>query len=98
MQLEKQIPLAEVKVRQALENLELSEGRYEVGVGDFIELQDAKVNYTNACNSYVKVVYDYNIARATLESVMCLHDDFFTQMEDKKQDKKANKKKKKDNE
>lgn len=94
MQLEKQIPLAEVKVRQALENLELSEGRYEVGVGDFIELQDAKVNYTNACNSYVKVVYDYNVARATLESVMCLHDDFFTQMENKKQDKKIKKKKK----
>ena len=93
MQLEKQIPLAEVKVRQALENLELSEGRYEVGVGDFIELQDAKVNYTNACNSYVKVVYDYNIARATLESVMCLHEDFFSQMEDKKQGKKTKKKK-----
>ena len=88
MQLEKQIPLAEVKVRQALENLELSEGRYEVGVGDFIELQDAKVNYTNACNSYVKTVYDYNIARATLESVMCIHDDFLTAMEKEKKDKK----------
>ena len=93
MQIEKQIPLAEVKVRQALENLELSEGRYEVGIGDFIELQDARVNYTNACNSYVKVVYDYNIARATLESVMCLHEDFFTQMENKIQGKKAKKKK-----
>lgn len=76
VQLEKQIPLAEVKVRQALENLELSEGRYEVGIGDFIELQNARVNYTNACNSYVKLVYDYNIARATLENVMCLHHKF----------------------
>jgi len=84
MQLEKQIPLAEVKVKQALENLELSEGRYEVGIGDFIELQDAKVNYTNACNSYVKLVYDYNIARSTLEYVMCMHHDFCSLLEEEK--------------
>ena len=48
---------------------------------------------TKGENSYVKVVYDYNIARATLESVMCLHEDFFTQMENKIQGKKAKKKK-----
>ena len=92
MQLEKQIPLVEVKVRQALENLELSEGRYEVGIGDFIELQDARVNYTNACNSYVKLVYDYNIARATLENVMCLHHEFCDLLIDgEKKDKKKKK-------
>ncbi len=73
VQLEKQIPLMEVKVQQALENLELSEGRYEVGIGDFIELQDAKVNYNNACNEYVTLVYNYNLARADLERKMCLH-------------------------
>ena len=65
--LEKQIPLQYVKVRQALENFELADGRYEVGLGDFIELQDAKVNYNNAQREYVKIVFDYNVARAKLE-------------------------------
>ncbi len=73
IQLEKQIPLMAVKIRQALENLELSEGRYEVGISDFIELQDAKLNYNNACNEYVKLVYNYNLARADLERKMCMH-------------------------
>ena len=48
MQLEKQIPLLAVKVKQTLENFELADGRYAVGLGDYIELQDAKVNYNNA--------------------------------------------------
>ena len=65
--LEKQIPLQYVKVRQALENFELADGRYEVGLGDFIELQDAKVNYNKAQREYVKIVFDYNVARAKLE-------------------------------
>jgi len=70
LQLEKQIPLMEVKVRHALENLELADGRYEVGLGDFIELQDAKVNYNNAQHSYVQAIYNFNIARAKLEKSM----------------------------
>ena len=45
IQLEKQIPLLAVSVKQTLENLELADGRYSVGIGDYIELQDAKVNY-----------------------------------------------------
>lgn len=69
-QIEKQIPLLEVKVRQTLENYELADGRYAVGVGDFIQLQDAKQNYNNAQQSYVDAVFQYNIARATLEKAM----------------------------
>lgn len=64
---EKQIPLNEVKVRQTLENLELADGRYEVGLGDFIEVQDAKVNYNNAQHTYVNNILNYNVSRATLE-------------------------------
>ena len=48
MQLEKNIPLLQTKVRQTLENYELADARYEVGLGNFIELQDAKENYNNA--------------------------------------------------
>ena len=69
-QIEKRIPLLEVKVRQTLENFELADGRYAVGVGDFIQLQDAKQNYNNAQQSYVQAVFEYNLARATLEKAM----------------------------
>lgn len=69
-QLEKRIPLLEVKVRQTLENYELADGRYAVGLGNFIELQDAKQNYNNAQQSYVQTIFDYNIAIATLEKAM----------------------------
>ncbi len=72
IQLEKQIPLQEVRVKQTLENYELAEGRYYVGLGDYIELQDAKVNYNNAQRSYVETVFNYNVARANLESVIAL--------------------------
>ena len=72
IQLEKQIPLLETKVRQTLENLELADGRYAVGLGDYIQLQDARVNYNNAQSSYVQAVYNYNVARATLEREIAL--------------------------
>ena len=65
--LEEQIPLNAVKVRQTLENLELADGRYEVGLGDYIEVQDAKVNYNIAQNTYVKNIFNYNVSRATME-------------------------------
>jgi len=75
IQLEKQIPLLETKVRQTLENLELADGRYEVGLGDYIQLQDARVNYNNAQNKYVQTIYRYNVARATLEQAIALNQD-----------------------
>ena len=56
VELEKQIPLLAVKVRQTLENYELAEGRYYVGLGDYIQLQDAKVNYNNAQCSYIETI------------------------------------------
>ena len=71
-QLEKQIPLIAVKVKQTLENFELADGRYAVGIGDYIQLQDAKVNYNNAQHEYVQTVYNYNVARANLEKAMAL--------------------------
>ena len=72
IELEKQIPLLAVKVRQTYENYELAEGRYYVGLGDYIQLQDAKVNYNNAQCSYIETIYKYNVARANLESVIAL--------------------------
>ena len=69
---ESQIPLNEVKVRQTLENLALADGRYEVGLGDFIELQDAKVNYNVAQHTYVRTLFNYNVSKASLEKEVAL--------------------------
>ena len=84
IQLEKQIPLLETKVRQTLENLELADGRYSVGLGDYIQLQDARVNYNNAQSSYVQAVYNYNVARATLEREIALPQEETLTVEDVK--------------
>lgn len=84
IQLEKQIPLLETKVRQTLENLELADGRYMVGLGDYIQLQDARVNYNNAQSSYVQAVYNYNVARATLEREIALPQEETLTVEDVK--------------
>ena len=64
---ERQIPIMEAKVRQTRENLELADGRYEVGLSDYIELQDARASYNNAQIKYILTVLDYNIARTRVE-------------------------------
>ena len=83
IQLEKQIPLLAVNVKQTLENLELADGRYSVGIGDYIELQDAKVNYNNAQQAYVQAVYNYNVARSALEESIALKPNVKINIEDK---------------
>lgn len=72
LEYEKQIPLLAQGVRHTLENLELADGRYSVGLGDYIELQDAKVNYNVAQHSYVKGIFNYQVARAKLEQAIAL--------------------------
>ncbi len=61
------IPVAFLGLKQAKENYELSYGRYKVGVGNPIELKDAQVQYQNAMLTYYQTMYEYNVARATLE-------------------------------
>ncbi len=70
IQLEKNIPLMQVKVKQTLENYELADARYDVGLGNFIELQDAKENYNNAQRDYVQTIYKYNVALTELQTAM----------------------------
>ena len=70
IQLEKNIPLIKTKVKQTLENYELADARYEVGLGNFIELQDAKQNYNNAQLEYVQTIFKYNIALVNLKTAM----------------------------
>ena len=91
IQYEKQIPLLAVKVKQTLENFELADGRYAVGLGDYIELQDAKVNYNNAQINYVQAVHNYNVARTNLEKAIALPQSVTAPIEDKKNARKSKK-------
>lgn len=61
--LEKTIPLMGDKAKQAFMNFELADGRYAVGLGNYIELQAALANYNSAQLAFVKTVFDYNQAR-----------------------------------
>lgn len=83
MEFEQQIPLLEQKIKQTLENLELADGRYSVGLGDYIELQDAKVNYNNAQHAFVKAVFNYNVAKAKLEQTIAMEQETTIKLEGK---------------
>ncbi len=61
------IVTAEISVRQAMENLELANGRYASGVGSPIEVTDALVAESNAKTSYNAALYDYRVAQASMD-------------------------------
>jgi outer membrane protein len=56
----------EAAARAAKENLDLANGRYQVGVGSIIEVTDAQTLYTDAQTNYVRALYDHKIAEAQL--------------------------------
>jgi outer membrane protein len=60
----------ELTVKQATENLEIADGRYAAGVGNPIEVTDAEVSLANAKTSFNQALYDYKVARASLERAM----------------------------
>ena len=65
-QLERKIPIMNAKVKAALENFELADGRYSVGLNNYVELQDALASYNNSQLNFVEAVFNYNVARETL--------------------------------
>ena len=69
-QLERKIPLMSQKVKASLENFELADGRYSVGLNNYVELQDALANYNNSQLSFVQTVFEYNVAMETLRNSM----------------------------
>ncbi len=64
------IPLAELNVEKAQENMELARGRYNEGIGDMISLKDAEAAYTDAQLSLLSARYDYGAAVADLKQAM----------------------------
>ncbi|MGH9377232.1 MAG: TolC family protein [Terriglobia bacterium] len=67
---EDQINNAAVADGYARENLALAEGRYKVGVGDVVELNDAEYQATQAALQLVSTRYDYQVASAKLDFVL----------------------------
>lgn len=61
---------SELSVRYAEENLELARGRYEVGVGDPLELSDAVSSLADARYSHYQALYDAQTARANLDEAL----------------------------
>ncbi|MFZ5950778.1 MAG: TolC family protein, partial [Candidatus Rifleibacteriota bacterium] len=59
----------EVLVQQASESMYLAEGRYDAGLGNPIEINDARVEYTRARGNHVVAYFDSLIAIAELERV-----------------------------
>jgi len=67
---QERIKAVEAAARAAKENLDLAQGRYQVGVGSIIEVTDAETLYTDAQTTYIRTVYEYKIADAQLARAM----------------------------
>ena len=67
---QERIRATESAAKAAKENLDLAQGRYQVGVGSIIEVTDAETLYTDAQTTYVRTVYEYKIADAQLARAM----------------------------
>ena len=61
---------AEETVKYSEENLELSQGRYNVGVGNSIEVSDAVSALAEAKHTYYQALYDAQTARADLDEAL----------------------------
>ncbi|MBI5197389.1 MAG: TolC family protein [Nitrospirae bacterium] len=53
------IAVAELAVRQAEENFEITQGRYAAGIGHPIEITDAEVALSEAKTAHIQALYDY---------------------------------------
>ena len=61
---------SEASVKYAEENLALARGRYEVGVGDALELSDAVSALASSRYAHYQALYDAQIARTNLDEAM----------------------------
>jgi outer membrane protein len=60
----------ESSLKNAQENLELAQGRYEAGVGPYIEVTDAQLAAVNTETDRIQALYDYYLASARLLKAM----------------------------
>ncbi len=61
---------SQASVKYAEESLELAQGRYEVGVGNFLELSDAVSTLASSRYAYYQALFDAQTARADLDEAL----------------------------
>lgn len=64
------LEVTEASLRKARENLAIAQGRYQAGVGPYIEVTDATLASLNAEVEQVQARYDYALAAARLEKAI----------------------------
>jgi TolC family type I secretion outer membrane protein len=64
------VNVMESSLLKARENLEIAQGRYEAGVGPYIEVTDAQLSAVNAETDRIQALYDYYLAGARLLKAM----------------------------
>jgi hypothetical protein len=67
---EKRISTTQVAVAKAEEDYHIAQVRYEAGVGTNTDVLDAQVALREARNNFNTALYDYNTAKATLQTAM----------------------------
>ncbi len=66
------VTMADESLTLALENLKLAEGRYQAGLNDMIEFNDAQLNLSAARTSLVSAYYGYLVSLARIENAIGL--------------------------
>jgi len=64
------VNVMEKTLQKARENLAIAGGRYNAGVGPYIEVTDAQLSSVNAETDHIKALYDYHVAIAQLLKAM----------------------------
>jgi outer membrane protein TolC len=64
------VNVMESSLQKARENLEIAQGRYEAGLGPYIEVTDAQLSAVNAETDRIQALYDYYLAGARLLKAM----------------------------
>lgn len=70
LEAEELIPVSELGLKYAQENLDLANGQYKEGLGNPITVSDAEAALITAQVAHYSALYEYKIARATLEKAM----------------------------
>jgi outer membrane protein len=67
---EKQIDVAREALRSAQENMDLAEGRYKAGVGNMLDVTDARNSFFQAETDYNQALYSYTTSRYKVERAL----------------------------
>jgi hypothetical protein len=67
---EKRIATTQLSVAKAEEDYHIAQVRYEAGVGTNTDVLDAQVALHQARNNFNSALYDYNVAKVSLDTAM----------------------------